>query len=121
MSYHIEKQNALEFLERVKDIIESCSILRDKDDETIGYDIFEEGCVNDVIFCFNAVDLQDLTENWIISDEVYEKLLSFGDRVRWMENNNMKNWTVEAVKTDTEWTDIIEFANEIKSLLAIND
>ena len=123
MSYHTEKQSALSFLERTIEIIESCANLRNMNDEDIAINLFEgdSGSVDDARFCFNAADLPELTENWLISDEVYEKLLSLGDRLNDISFNSRKKWTVEAVRTDSEWTDIIEMANKIKSLLTIND
>ena len=123
MSYHTEKKSALNYLERTIEIIESCANLRNMRDEDIAINLFEgdSGSVDDARFSFNAADLPELTENWLISDEVYEKLLLLGDRLNDISFNSRKKWTVEAVRTDNEWTDIIELANEIKSLLAIND
>jgi len=123
MSYHEKKQRAVDFLESVIKSVDTCINLRNMSDEDIAISIFEDldGSVDYAWFCFTTGDLSCLMDHWLVSEEVYNKLLSLGDWLRDMTDNRREKWEVEAVRTDSEWADIIELAKEIKSLLDEND
>ena len=116
MSYYLEKKENEEFLKRVVDIIDGCGTgLIKMTDDDIDYQLWDNGCIDDAIFCLKKGYLEDLKDNWLISEEVFEKCFLLGEKIR--ELNCTEKWSVESIRSDKAWQDIMALADEIKPLI----
>ena len=126
MNYYIERQNAIARWEIIKEVIETfCSMLRmlddyklrDLDELKIGHYTFI-GIICDFALDFN-IEYDLVSEHFLISEELYKKLLSIIEKVEALGSIKKEMWTVKAVRTESEWKEIIKLAYEIEYMLTV--
>ena len=116
MSYHHELENAKKFVESLKEYLPSCGIaLLKMNDEDLKDSLFEDGSLNNTFFYLTEVVLEYAKDRWVITDEVFEKAVHLGKWIRGLEDT--KKWSVESVRNDKEWRDIMSLADEIMAEL----
>ena len=119
MSYYSELVESRKLMEWFSDTVTGCgSVLLTLSDEDLGYNLFEEGHVDDAVFGFNQRELAELKDKWLISEDVYEKSVMLGNKIR--ELMDTEKWCYESVRNDKEWWDIMALADEIKILMDDN-
>lgn len=116
--YYSDKKAVDSLYEHFASMIERfSSSLKDKDDKYIEYHVFEDGYIFDIIFDYYPDELYDLVEHWLISEGIYQKTLEFANKIRRVSITERKKWTVDSVRNDDEWREIMILADEIKAEL----
>ena len=106
-----------ELIEFFVDTLQKCGMyLLEKNDEYIGYCIFEEFDSGATSFLHDDTLLRLKTAN-LINENVSQKCSEL--RSKFMKLQNTDHWNVDSVKFTKEWREILELSDEIKSLMAI--
>jgi len=111
-----ELEEATKTFERFVWIIDGCgSNLREMSQEEIEYNLFEDGPVDDVRFCIHDGCLNKVRDKLLITEYVYQKAHDLCELV--MALQGTEKWTVESVRQDKEWREVMKLADHIKTLL----
>ena len=91
------------------------SYLLSSNDSVIEYYIFEEFDVGAVSF-LPSNNLQKLFEAGLINDEVKYKILTL--RNKFLELQKGDEWNINAVRSSSEWKQVLDLADEINSIVS---
>lgn len=89
--------------------------LLNEDDEVIEYNIFEEFDIG-VISFLHIDNLKKLESSGLISNEVLEKSSELRGKVINLQQS--EKWSIEGLRSSSEWREILELSDEIKKMLA---
>ncbi|MCD2248843.1 hypothetical protein LAX74_001990 [Listeria marthii] len=97
------------------DTLSECSKEKlDLSDEMIEHYILEEFIVS-VAGAFSNFTLERLYGEGIIDSNIKDKSRLLQSKVMKLDNTNL--WNVEAIKTSSEWAEVIQLSDEIKQLV----
>ncbi len=95
------------------DTLSKCgNYLLDKDDETIGYNIFEEFDIGVISFLHND-SLKKLLDGGLIT--IHEKADATNIRKMALELQNKNEWNMECFKTSENWKHILNLCDKINN------
>ena len=110
-----ELEEATETFERFIDLIDGCSSkIMEMSYMEIADGLFD-GPIYDVHHCIYGGGLNDAKDKLLITEYVYQKANELAELVMPMWNTD--KWTVESVRQDKEWLEVMKLADHIKTLL----
>ncbi|MCL2086491.1 MAG: hypothetical protein FWH05_02710 [Oscillospiraceae bacterium] len=101
------------------DTLKKCSVdLLEACDEDIEYNIFEEFDIGVVSFLHERA-LSTLKNANLINEEIANKSMRLRNEFIGLQNSNL--WNVYSVKNTSEWKQLLELSDEIKSLIDMEE
>jgi hypothetical protein len=101
------------------DTLNKCGLyVLDMNDEDIAYNIFEEFDIDAVTFLHENTLTELLNAN-LISKDVFDKSLILRKKFFNLQESDLGN--IKAIKHNNKWAELFKLADEIKSMLQIEE
>lgn len=110
----MEQLREQKLLELYNDTLEKCgAFLLDEDDETIGYNIYEEFDIG-VFSYFHVDSMQRLHESGLISTVKFNESNLLRRIVIDLQSNS--EWDIRHFRTSDKWREVMRMCDRLKSL-----